>query len=144
MTTQEFESAQQRMWQDYYDSWMKSGTSTDEAAARVAFARESLLPAGTLPAGHRPLNIVSAEATVGFVLLAERIPDIWYMYGFLLDADHRGHGYGRAALRCTEDFARARGGLKLEFNVFAFNTVMREMVSTEGYESVSTVVAKPL
>lgn len=144
MTAEEFDAAQRRLWQAYRASWTRSGASEAEAAAKETAVRESILPGGALRAGHHPLNIVVDNAAVGFVWLAERTPGDWYIYDFVIAADHRRKGIGAAALRAAEEIARSRGGLKLEFNVFSFNTAMQELAGEAGYQVVTATVGKAL
>jgi GNAT superfamily N-acetyltransferase len=143
-TAHAFGVAQRRLWQAYRDSWIKSGASPDEAAAKEAAVRESLLPGGELRPGHHPLDIVSDGEVVGFLWLAERVPGDWYIYDIDLAERWQGQGVGRAALAAAEEMARSRGGVKMELNVFAFNTTMEAMVRAAGYQPVTTIVSKPL
>lgn len=139
-----FESAQRRLWQAYRESWIKSGASADEAAAKEKSVRESLLPGGELRAGHYPLDIVCEDQVVGFLWLAERVPGDWYIYDFDLVEQWRGRGLGRAALAAAEEIARSHGGVKMEFNVFARNAAMQSLARAAGYLTVTTTVAKSL
>ena len=58
--------------------------------------------------------------------------------------EHRGRGYGRAAMLLAEEEARRRGLNRIELNVFGGNTIARNLYRSLGYVETSAQMAKDL
>jgi ribosomal protein S18 acetylase RimI-like enzyme len=82
------------------------------------------------------------------------VADIWLRHGeasgmaYILNVEvspeHRGHGYGRAAMLVGEDLARAGGDSFLGLNVFGHNRVAMRLYESLGYQTVEAVRAVEL
>lgn len=66
-------------------------------------------------------------------------------YGdIVVDAEHRGNGFGRQAMILAEGYARSQGAETLGLNVFGFNTAARGLYESLGYETTSIKMRKTL
>jgi len=73
--------------------------------------RDSLEEAATYTALPWCRAIYADEVPVGFVMLSDDHPDSpwpYYLWRLLIDADHQGRGYGRAALALVTAYVRTR------------------------------------
>ena len=124
------------------------GGQTPAAAERKADDdMAAVLPQGLDTPGHFILVVEANATAVGRLWLAERTlggRQVMYIYDISIDADQRGHGYGRAVMRLAEDEARARGIGRLELNVFGGNEVARGLYRSLGYVETSVQMAKDL
>lgn len=67
-----------------------------------------------------------------------------FVYDIAIDDPHQGRGYGRTAMRCAEDDARAIGLQRIELHVFGGDQVARTMYRSLGYVESSVRMAKDL
>lgn len=83
---------------------------------------------------------------VGLVLFGH--PDYngarYYVWDIVIDPSFRGRGYGRAAMQAIEEHARARGVAIIELNVFAHNTIARQLYGSLGYVEGGVRMVKEL
>ncbi|MDN3905792.1 GNAT family N-acetyltransferase [Arthrobacter sp. YD2] len=70
--------------------------------------------------------------------------DAWWVSDIEIHEDHRGKGYGRAAMQLAEVAAAEQGAATLGLNVFGYNTVARDLYESLGYETVSMQMRKPV
>ena len=120
----------------------------------VEFARQkseedhaAVLPNGLDTPGHAIFVIEAADERVGLLWLAERELGgrrVYFVYDVEIDEQHRGKGYGRAAMLLAEDEARRRGLTRIELNVFGGNAVARGLYRSLGYVETSAQMAKDL
>lgn len=71
-------------------------------------------------------------------------PTSWSVWDIGVEAEHRGHGFGRQAMILAEDYARSHGGQTLGLNVFGFNKTARGLYESLGYETTSIKMRKTL
>ncbi|KSU64869.1 GNAT family N-acetyltransferase [Arthrobacter sp. NIO-1057] len=71
-------------------------------------------------------------------------PTSWWVWDIVVEAEHRGHGFGRQAMILAEDYARSHGGQTLGLNVFGFNKTARGLYESLGYETTSIKMRKTL
>jgi ribosomal protein S18 acetylase RimI-like enzyme len=124
------------------------GGQTHEAARQKAEADfPAVLPLGLETPGHSIFVVEADGASVGRIWLAERElggARVLYVYDVTIDPEHRGHGYGRAAMRLAEEEARSRGIGRIELNVFGGNDVARGLYRSLGYVETSAQMRKDL
>jgi ribosomal protein S18 acetylase RimI-like enzyme len=124
------------------------GGQTHEAAQQKADADfPAVLPLGLETPGHHIFVVEADGAAVGRLWLAERDNAgrrVLYVYDVSIDAEHRGRGYGRAAMRLAEGEARAQGIDRIELNVFGGNDVARGLYRSLGYVETSAQMRKDL
>jgi ribosomal protein S18 acetylase RimI-like enzyme len=107
----------------------------------------SILPRGLETAGHSVFVVEADEAAVGRLWLAERPlggRQVLFIYDISIEAEQRGRGYGRGAMRLAEEEARRRGIRRIELNVFGGNDVARSLYRSLGYVETSVQMAKDL
>lgn len=66
----------------------------------------------------------------------------YYIWDIVIDRVCRGRGYGRAAMEAIEEHGRARGVEVIELNVFARNTVARQLYDSLGYAEAGVRMIK--
>ena len=133
---------------EYATDLVTLGATPEDARRR---ARESLdrdFPGGRPTGGHAVFDLVDGSgASVGYLWVgpdASEDPAAWWVWDVVVDAEHRGAGYGRQAMLLGEDYARAQGASTLGLSVFGFNTSARGLYESLGYETTSVKMAKPL
>lgn len=124
------------------------GGQTHDAALQKAEADfPAVLPMGLETPGHHIFIVEADGAAVGRLWLAEREMAgrrVMFVYDVTIEAEHQGHGYGRAAMQLAEGEARARGIGRIELNVFGGNDVARGLYRSLGYVETSAQMAKVL
>jgi ribosomal protein S18 acetylase RimI-like enzyme len=124
-------------------SWPAEGA---EARGASLFAR--LVPDGQSTAGHEFRSVVNeAGETVGAVWFA---PDgeigrgAAFLWDIAIDPEHRGRGYGRAAMEALDALVRALGYDAIRLHVFGDNDVARHLYRAVGYSETSVSMMKRL
>jgi ribosomal protein S18 acetylase RimI-like enzyme len=86
----------------------------------------------------------------------ERVGDLWlaerevsgrkalFVYDVEIAPEHRGRGFGKAAMLLAEDEARARGLGFVALNVFGGNEAARNLYRGLGYEEMAVAMGKEL
>lgn len=117
-----------------------------EAWAASLFAR--LVPDGQNTAGHEFRSVVNeAGEMVGAVWFA---PDreigrgAAFLWDIVIDPEHRGRGYGRAAVEVLEALVRALGYDAIRLHVFGDNGIARHLYQAVGYSETSVSMTKRL
>jgi GNAT superfamily N-acetyltransferase len=148
MRADEFPSFAADTTAEYARDIEMNGGQTHEAALQKADDdMASVLPQGIETPGHAIFVVEADGEAVGRLWLAERPSGgrrVLFIYDLSVEAKHRGHGYGRAAMLLAEDEARARGLRRLELNVFGGNDVARRLYRSLGYVETSVQMAKDL
>ncbi|ARJ04469.1 hypothetical protein GCM10010988_32550 [Cnuibacter physcomitrellae] len=136
----------------YLAERIAAGDTPEYAAKRVSQSRE-YFPDGRPAEGQLVFQVVERdegsgrETVVGALwigLLEPEQPTAWWVLDVEIDEEHRGKGYGRAAMRLAEEEARARGGDRIGLNVFGPNTVARSLYDSLGYRVTATNMTKEL
>jgi ribosomal protein S18 acetylase RimI-like enzyme len=102
-----------------------------EARATSLFAR--LVPDGQATAGHEFRSIVN-EAGRGAA----------FLWDIVVDPEHRGRGYGRAALEALEALVPTLGYDAIKLHVFGDNDVARHLYRAVGYSETDVSMIKRL
>lgn len=134
---------------DEYDAWYRHVTDAyaediasnglvEREAARRKAERDmaTLLPDGLETANQSILVLEADGVALGRLWIGPREIDgrtVLYIWDVEIDAEHRGRGYGRQAMRLAEETARARGLTRIELNVFGGNHVARSLYRSLGY-----------
>ena len=108
----------------------------------VASNAESLEEARSDP-DARPRAIYAGERLVGFLMydpgLASDDPRAALIYRFMIDRNHQGAGYGRAALAKALDEIRAIPGVrKISIGYMPDNPVAKRFYASFGFAEVGT------
>jgi ribosomal protein S18 acetylase RimI-like enzyme len=122
--------------------------NAEAAAARAARSAADAFPADETSAGNWLFAVEDGEGTrVGVLWLGEPFdgePDALWVYDIEIDAEHRGRGLGRDAMRLAEEEARRLGRQRIKLNVFARNAVARALYLSLGFEETSIQMSKPV
>lgn len=130
-------------WASYREELIRAGMSEIAADENIAQNVAVTMPDGALAAGQHVFSVCEDDVAVGAVWLAERGAE-WFIYDIEIDEEHRGRGFGRAAMRRIEEFVRANGGTAIGLSVFGFNTVAQRLYASEGYETTRMSMVKRL
>jgi GNAT superfamily N-acetyltransferase len=88
------------------------------------------------------------DAYAGDIAMAREVPMadalVRARLRHFIEEEHRGKGYGRAAMLAAEQVVQAAGMTHIALNVFGFNTTARAMYDSLRYRVVSTQMTKPL
>jgi ribosomal protein S18 acetylase RimI-like enzyme len=124
-----------------------AGVDPEKAMARAAAQMDQLFP-GRAPSPEQLVYVVEADG--------ERVGDLWlcdrddglqhalFIYFVGIDEEHRGKGYGRAAMELAESEARRIGVDRIALSVFGGNTVARNLYRSLGYEETGVAMTKTL
>ncbi|GMA36426.1 hypothetical protein GCM10025876_26300 [Demequina litorisediminis] len=69
-------------------------------------------------------------------------PSSWWVWDVLVEPEHRGKGYGRAAMLLAEDHARDNGARTLGLSVFGHNDAARRLYTSVGYDITTVKMRK--
>ncbi len=135
---------------DEFDGWYRDVTDgyaadiarngqVEPGAARRKAERDmrTVLPERMATPNQAILILEVEGSPVGRLWIGAREIDgrgVLYVWDVEIYPEHRGRGYGRAAMRLVEDEARARGLGRIELNVFGGNTVARGLYRSLGYQ----------
>jgi ribosomal protein S18 acetylase RimI-like enzyme len=127
-----------------YAEDMARNAGLDPGAARDKARQdtEQLFPGGKPAAGQLVYAIEADRKRVGELWVAEREVDgrrVLWIWDVHVKKEHRGQGFGRAAMELAEREARRRGLGHVALNVFGGNSTARRLYRALGY--VETAVA---
>lgn len=123
------------------------GLDPERAVTRAATQMDELFP-GRKPASGQLVYVIEADG--------ERVGDLWlcarednfqpalFIYFIGVDEDHRGKGYGKAAMALAEAEARRLGIDRVALNVFGRNEIARNLYRSLGYEENAVAMSKKL
>jgi ribosomal protein S18 acetylase RimI-like enzyme len=118
------------------------------AQERAAALFERVLPDGRETAGHEFRSVVTdADETVGALWIGpeDRVGrGTAFIWDIVIDAAHRGRGYGRAAMEALEPLARSLGYDAIRLHVFGDNAVARGLYRSVGYLETDVTMLKRL
>lgn len=133
---------------EYAADLITLGNTPDEARRRAEASVRDAFPAGHPTVDNAVLILGdSASAEVGYVWVGRdqsHDPSAWWVWDILIEAEHRGMGYGKEGMRLAEDYARSQGALTLGLSVFGFNHSARGLYESLGYETTSIKMRKNL
>jgi GNAT superfamily N-acetyltransferase len=148
LSSEEFESWFPRMRDGYAEDMARdAGIPSEKAAALAASQMDGLFPGG-VPSPEQLIYVLEADG--------ERVGELWvcdrddalqhalFIYFVEIDEEHRGKGYGRAAMELAESEARRLGLGRVALNVFGKNEVARNLYRSCGYEENAVSMSKKL
>jgi GNAT superfamily N-acetyltransferase len=125
----------------------QAGMSPERAAAKAAADVERLFP-GRVPSARHSIYVIEMDGEpAGDLWLTERdetMEPCLFVYDIRLYEQHRGRGYGRAAMLFAEEEARRRGIDRVALNVFGGNEVARSLYRSLGYEENAVAMSKKI
>jgi ribosomal protein S18 acetylase RimI-like enzyme len=132
---------------NYAADMVRVGAWPPESAKEQAillFAR--LVPDGRDTAGHEFRSIVSDSGEIVGALWFAAEDEVGHGTAFLwdivIDAPHRGRGYGREAMEALEPLARSLGYDSIRLHVFGDNSVARGLYQAVGYLETDVTMLK--
>lgn len=133
-----------------YAALITASGAMPAAAAREKAERDTAryFGNGAATPGQLVFRIMAGEVGVGWLWLGVPGPDpdplMAWVFDVEIEAAFRGLGYGRVAMECAEDEARARGMTSLGLNVHGQNMVARSLYESLGYEVTAMQMKKPV
>lgn len=148
LAPQDFPRWLDRSAAEYATDLVALGATPEDACRRAREGLDRDFPGGLPAGGHAVFDLVDrSREPVGYLWIGPDTsddPTAWWVWDVVVDADHRGEGYGRQAMLLGEEYARAQGATTLGLSVFGFNTSARGLYESLGYETTSVKMAKPL
>jgi ribosomal protein S18 acetylase RimI-like enzyme len=136
-----------QIWEHYVSERIKAGEDPDSARKGSQSQREQLFPDDRPADGQFVMNILADGDVVGTLWMGKPFSgpeDTWFVFDVEIAKEHRGRGYGRAAMEAAEDWTRERGGTRVGLNVFGPNLIARSLYDSLGYEVLATAMFKDL
>jgi len=136
-----------RSAREYAGDLIRQGISPQVAAESVASTMADAFPQGRPTEDNAVFDLRSGADVVGYLWVGRdqsEDPTAWWVWDIVVEPEHRGRGYGRAAMLLAEDYARSRGAATLGLNVFGFNAPARGLYESLGYEATSIKMRKAL
>ncbi|MFE4335466.1 GNAT family N-acetyltransferase [Streptomyces sp. NPDC056831] len=122
----------------YVDDIVRAGALSPEEATRKSdrdFAK--LIPEGLATPDNTFLVLEAAGEQIGTGWLKHgHLPGVTYGYSLYVQEQHRGKGYGRAAMSAGEQATLAAGDSTLMFTVWGGNEVAMNLYTSVGYQVV--------
>ncbi|MFD8388161.1 GNAT family N-acetyltransferase [Streptomyces sp. NPDC059680] len=122
----------------YVDDIVRSGSLTPEEAVRKS-DRDfgELIPQGLATPDNTFLVLEARGEQIGTGWLKHRyLPGVTYGYSLHIKEQHRGKGYGRAAMAAGEQATLEAGDTALMFTVWGGNEVAMNLYTSAGYHVV--------
>jgi ribosomal protein S18 acetylase RimI-like enzyme len=131
---------------NYISERMVSGDSLAEAESNANASIERLFPDGSPASGQLVGQLNSMSQKIGYLWIgaAGSDPQRWWVWDVMIDAQFRGHGYGRQALELAETLARREGAVTIGLNVLGHNQVARTLYASLGYTETAIQMRKSL
>jgi ribosomal protein S18 acetylase RimI-like enzyme len=139
MTDEEFEAWALPTVRGLAEDNVASGRWTRQEALELAKSQFTiLLPDGLATRGQLLYTVRDAASggavgTIWICLRPKADKREAFVYDFIVDAEHRGKGYGRAAMLAAAERARELGAASVGLHVFGHNTVARELYTSLGF-----------
>jgi ribosomal protein S18 acetylase RimI-like enzyme len=148
ITRQRFPSWLKRSQSEYKTDLIAIGETPGAAEEHSSDALGRAFPAGAPTPGNTVFDLVNDTGQiVGYLWVGRDNSDdagSSWVWDVVVDPEHRGQGYGRAAMQLAEGHARAEGARTLGLSVFGFNAVARAMYESAGYETRIVKMRKQL
>ena len=145
---EEFADWLPKMCERYGDDMIaNAGMSVEKARKKATADMNRLFPDGTPTPEQLVYGIVADGERAGELWLCERDSEMFrnlFIYEIRIDSQHRGKGYGKAAMLLAEEEARSRGLDRVSLNVFGGNEVARNLYRSLGYDDNAVAMSKKL
>ncbi|WEO99681.1 GNAT family N-acetyltransferase [Streptomyces sp. FXJ1.172] len=122
----------------YIAGIVRSGAlSPEEAVLKSERDFADLIPEGLATPGNTFLVLEAAGERIGTGWLKHGyLPGVTYGYSLHVQEQHRGKGYGRAAMKAGEQATLAAGDSSLMFTVWGGNEVAMSLYTSAGYHVI--------
>jgi ribosomal protein S18 acetylase RimI-like enzyme len=144
MTEKGFEGFKTALIEDYaQDIALNYRLPLEKARASSARQIDSLLNAGLSTPNHFLYAIVSDEQTIGALWIeVDEQKKECFICEIQIHPEQRGKGWGKNTLQLLEERMRAQGIERIVLNVFAHNTLARELYEKMGYQVTNMTMQK--
>ena len=132
---------------DYVADRIRTGEDPDEAKRIADDQYASFFPDGRPAPGQLTFRVMDGDAPVGWIWIGPRTPEqlsAYWVWNVVIGEEHRGKGFGRAAMLLVEEVALAAGATSLGLNVFGHNRIARRLYESLGYETMAIQMRKEL
>ena len=131
---------------EYIAERVASGDTSDEARANAEGSLRRTFPDGSPAPGQLAGRLVWDGQRVGELWVGQvgSDPGRWWVWDVRVDEPFRGRGLGRQAMLLAEELATTNGAVSIGLNVFAHNTVARNLYTSLGYRESSVQMRKQL
>ncbi|WP_342590614.1 GNAT family N-acetyltransferase [Paeniglutamicibacter terrestris] len=147
ISSQQFPVWLKRSCQEYEADLVATGETPFEAHRRAHESLEAAFPEDAPTMDNAVFDVVDEGASVGYLWVgtdSSEDPRSWWVWDIVIDAQHRGKGWGRATMDLAEAYARSQGASTLGLSVFGFNHAAKGLYESMGYETVTTKMKKSL
>jgi ribosomal protein S18 acetylase RimI-like enzyme len=120
----------------FIEGQVAAGEERSAVESRADAIHAQLLPDGRLNPDHRIGHLIAALSSVGHLWVARDDDSSWYVWDVAIKPEHRGRGYGRAAMVIAEEMGRLDGATAIGLSVLATNHTARTLYRSLGYEVV--------
>jgi ribosomal protein S18 acetylase RimI-like enzyme len=149
MSSEEFIPWHAQSRQEYARDKQTQGLSEEEANAVAEKSTRELLPNGPRSADQFLYQVVdsASQEVVGSLwwgVQRESKQALAWIYNIRIDENHRGLGYGRAAMLAAEADVKARGFTRFGLHVFGYNLAARKLYQSLGFSEINVVMHKAL
>jgi ribosomal protein S18 acetylase RimI-like enzyme len=129
---------------EYIQERVAAGDSPDEAKANAEAAMQRTFPNGSPDPGQLAGRLVWGGQRIGELWVGRfgSDPERWWVWDVRVDEPFRGRGFGRQAMLLAEELARTNDAVSIGLNVFADNTVARNLYASLGYRESSVHMRK--
>lgn len=147
MTAEEYAAYEEQSVRSFAEQMVElGGHDAESALAESERQQRELLPDGLLTQGQHLLVAEDDGERVGILWVGPRRDrdDLWWVWDVEIDEEHRGKGYGRAAMLAGEAFVREHGVERLGLNVFGGNAAAIALYDDLGYAVDAQQMSKRL
>lgn len=145
---QRFPAWRQRCHAEYTADLIAAGEDPEAADRHASESLERAFPGGSATTENAVFDLVhEVDGTVGYLWIGrDNSGDAtsWWVWDVVVEPEHRGKGYGRAAMRLAEDHARGAGAKTLGLSVFGHNNAARRLYESIGFETTTVKMRKQL
>jgi ribosomal protein S18 acetylase RimI-like enzyme len=129
---------------EYIEERVAAGDSPEEAKANAEASWRRTFPNGSPAPGQLAGRLVWGGQRIGELWVGRfgSDPERWWVWDVRVDEPFRGRGLGRQAMLLAEELARTNGAVSIGLNVFADNTVARNLYASLGYRESSVHMRK--
>ena len=129
---------------EYILERVASGDTPDEARANAEASLQRTFPEGSPGPGQLAGRLVWGGRRIGELWVGQfgSDPERWWVWDVRVDEPFRGRGLGHHAMLLAEELARTNGAVSIGLNVFAHNTVTRNLYTSLGYGESSVQMRK--
>ncbi|WP_159612041.1 N-acetyltransferase [Glutamicibacter sp. JC586] len=148
LTAEQFPLWMKRSIAEYVADLVATGVTPDKAENEAERTMADAFPSAQPTETNTVFVLEHQElGDVGYLWIGHDTsgdPTSWWVWDIVVDAEHRGLGFGKQAMQLAEDYSKSHGARTLGLNVFGFNHVARGLYESLGFETTSVKMRKTL